>query len=171
MQRLEEAEKRRSEEKERRGAQENERVAKEQQGTQKVAARTFTKGFLAELQSSVVQNLQDAGFFYDPLEAEVKNTFIPWLLNEMSGSLDTTAVARQIADDLIGAASARQQMLVNEAASLREAERAAAAELAAVAQAEADAAAKASEEAAVAAEVSSAGEGDGAPEPASDEIN
>ena len=53
-QRLEEAEKRRMHEKERRVAQEKERVAREAQVTEKVAARTFTKGFLSELQSSVV---------------------------------------------------------------------------------------------------------------------
>ena len=73
-QRLEEGEKRRSEEKARRVQQEKERVAREQQVTEKVAARTFTKGFLSELKTSVVSNLLDAGFFYDPLEAEVTNT-------------------------------------------------------------------------------------------------
>ena len=61
------------------------RVAREAQVTEKVAARTFTKGFLSELQSQVVQNLSDAGFFFDPLEAEVTNTFMPWLLDSMTG--------------------------------------------------------------------------------------
>merc|ERR1719269_437472 len=87
-QRLEEAEKRRSQEKERRVQQEKERVAREAQVTEKVAARTFTKGFLSELQTSVVSNLQDAGFFYDPLEAEVRENFMPWLLDTMAESMD-----------------------------------------------------------------------------------
>merc|ERR1719460_3485226 len=96
-QRLEEAEKRRFEEKERRVQQEKERVAREAQVTEKVAARSFTKGFLAELQSSVVNNLQDAGFFYDPLEAEVTKEFMPWLMESMTDKLDMVTVARQIA--------------------------------------------------------------------------
>merc|ERR1719271_304691 len=105
-QRLEEAEKRRFEEKERRVQQEKERVAREAQVTEKVAARTFTKGFLSELQSSVVSNLQDAGFFYDPLEEEVNSDFMPWLMESMTQNLDMVSVARAIADDLLSAAGA-----------------------------------------------------------------
>merc|ERR1719375_1396416 len=100
-QRLEEAEKRRSQEKERRVQQEKERVAREQQVTEKVAARTFTKGFLSELKSSVVSNLQDVGFFYEPLEQEVTTSFIPWLMDSMSTELDSLSVARAIADELL----------------------------------------------------------------------
>ena len=80
--------------------QEKERVAREAQVAEKVAARTFTKGFLSELQTSVVSNLTDAGFFYDPLEAEVTNEFMPWLMESMTEKLDMVTVARQIADDL-----------------------------------------------------------------------
>jgi len=120
-QRLEEAEKRRFEEKERRLEQERRRVEREQQVTEKVAARTFTKGFLQELQSSVVDNLKDAGFFYDPLEAEVKDNFMPWLMDATEASMDQLRVARAIADDLIEAAGVRQAMMLAEAAKLREA--------------------------------------------------
>lgn len=108
-QRLEEAEKRRTAEKQRRVEQEKERVRQEQEVTEKVAARTFAKGFLSQLQSQVVQNLSEAGFFYDPLEAEVTNTFLPWLMENMASKLDTLAIARALADDLIADASKRQQ--------------------------------------------------------------
>ena len=118
-QRLEEAEKRRSQEKERRVQQEKERVAREAQVTEKVAARTFTKGFLSELQTSVVSNLQDAGFFYDPLEAEVTNEFMPWLMDDMSEKLDMLQVARAIADDLLAAAGTRKAQMAAEAARLQ----------------------------------------------------
>ena len=118
-QRLEEAEKRRSQEKERRVQQEKERVAREQQVTEKVAARTFTKGFLAELQSSVVSNLQDAGFFYDPLEEEVNSEFMPWLMDSMNTQLDLLQVARAIADDMITAASSSKATAAEEAARLQ----------------------------------------------------
>ena len=118
-QRLEEAEKRRSQEKERRVQQEKERVAREAQVTEKVAARTFTKGFLSELQSSVVSNLQDAGFFYDPLEAEVTQDFMPWLMESMAEKLDMLQVARAIADDLLSAAGAKKAQMAAEAARLQ----------------------------------------------------
>ena len=123
-QRLEEAEKRRAQEKERRVAQEKQRVAREQQVTEKVAARTFTKGFLSELQTSVVSNLQDAGFFYDPLEAEVSGEFMPWLMDTMAEKLDSYNVAAAIADELLAAAGTRFAAMAEEAAKL-EAEKAA----------------------------------------------
>jgi len=82
-QRMEEAEKRRFEEKERRVAQEQARVQQEQQVTEKVAARTFTKGYLADLHNAVFANLSDAGFFYNPLEREVTTNFLPWLMTAM----------------------------------------------------------------------------------------
>jgi hypothetical protein len=140
-QRLEEAEKRRAQEKERRVQQEKERVAREQQVTEKVAARTFTKGFLAELQSSVVSNLSDAGFFYDPLETEVTNEFMPWLMSEMNERLETLDVASAIADEILRAAGARQAEMAEEAARLatEAAARKAAAEKAAAEKAAMDA--------------------------------
>lgn len=107
-QRLEEAEKRRTEEKQRRVEQEKQRVQQEQEVTEKVAARTFTKGFLSQLQSQVVQNLADAGFFFDPLETEVTSNFMPWLMDSMTTKLDTLAIARALADDLIADAARRQ---------------------------------------------------------------
>ena len=118
-QRLEESEKRRSEEKARRMQQEKERVAREQEVTQKVAARTFTKGFLSELKTSVVANLQDAGFFYDPLEAEVTNNFMPYLMSEMNNQLDTLSVARAIADQLLADAASRNEQKAEEMAKLQ----------------------------------------------------
>jgi hypothetical protein len=158
-QRLEEAEKRRFEEKERRVEQERERVEREQTVTEKVAARTFTKGFLSELQSSVVDNLKDSGFFYDPLEAEVKDTFVPWLLDSMEASVNQLRVARELTDDLIEAAGMRQGLMALEAAKLREqveeAKRKAAEEAAAAAAA---AEAAAAEAAAAAAEAPAEGE-------------
>lgn len=165
-QRLEEAEKRRMHEKERRVAQEKERVAREQQVTEKVAARAFTKGFLSELQSSVVSNLSDAGFFYDPLEAEIANDFLPGLMDSMSAELDMLQVARAIADDLIAAAGTRKVTMMEEQLRLQKFadERAAAItkketdKQAAIAAADAIAAEKAAAAAAAAAEAAAAEE-------------
>jgi len=156
-QRLEAAEKRRFEEKERRVVQEEERVERERAVTAKVAARTFTKGFLSELQSAVVENLKDAGFFYDPLEAEVREDFVPWLLDAMDERVDQMRVARAIADRLILAAGGRQEEMLAEAVKLAAAmEEAKAAKAAARAVADAAAA----EAAAAAAAAAEAAEGE-----------
>ena len=128
-QRLEEAEKRRFEEKERRVGQEQERVERERQVAEKVAARVFAKGFLSELHSSVVGNLKDAGFFYDPLESEVTSSFLPWVDDQVDAQLEAMRASRQLAGELIEAAAARSQAVLAEAAALREADPAHAAEL------------------------------------------
>eukprot|EP00326_Haptolina_ericina_P039246 CAMPEP_0181245602 /NCGR_PEP_ID=MMETSP1096-20121128/43525_1 /TAXON_ID=156174 ORGANISM="Chrysochromulina ericina, Strain CCMP281" /NCGR_SAMPLE_ID=MMETSP1096 /ASSEMBLY_ACC=CAM_ASM_000453 /LENGTH=380 /DNA_ID=CAMNT_0023342317 /DNA_START=46 /DNA_END=1188 /DNA_ORIENTATION=+ len=169
-QRLEEAEKRRTEEKQRRVEQEKQRVKQEQEVTEKVAARTFTKGFLSQLQGQVVQNLADAGFFFDPLEAEVTNNFMPWLVDSMAAKLDTLAVARAMADDLIAAAARRQEDKAAEFEKCRQlvAEAKAAAEAAALAAAE-EAARIAAEEAAAAAAAAEAPAAEGAGEEAAGE--
>lgn len=164
-QRLEEAEKRRFEEKERRVEQERERVEREQQVTEKVAARTFTKGFLSDLQSSVVENLKESGFFFDPLEAEVKDTFVPWLLDSMEASVEQLRVARELTDDLIETAGMRQRLMQLEANKLRE--QVEEAKLAAVA--EASAAAAAAEAAAAAAAEAAAAPAEEAPAEAAEE--
>ena len=124
--------------------QEQERVQREQQVTEKVAARTFAKGFLSELHSSVVENLKDAGFFFDPLEAEVTNHFLPWLMESVDTSLEQVRTARALADELIEAAAMRTELMKAEAVKLRGAVD------------EAKAKAKAEEEAAAAAEAAAA---------------
>lgn len=152
-QRLEAAEQRRVDEKDRRIKQEKERVERERAVAAKVAARTFTMGFLSELQSAVVENLKDAGYFYDPLEAEVRQDFVPWLLDAMDAPLDQMRVARAIADQLIAAAGGRQSEMLAEAARL-----AAEMEAAKAAKAEASAEGKAAAEAAAAAAAAEAAE-------------
>jgi radial spoke head protein 3 len=159
-QRLEEAEKRRFEEKERRIGQERERVEREQQVTEKVAARTFAKGFLSELHSSVVDNLKDAGFFYDPLEQEVTSSFLPGLMQQVDERLESMRTSRALAGELIEAAALRSQAMLAEAAKLRTEVEAAKAKLAAE-KAEAAAAAAAEAEAAAAAAAAAAAEAAG----------
>lgn len=74
---------------------------------------------MSELKSSVVANLQDTGFFYDPLEREITETFMPHLLSEMETHLDSLTIARQIADELLAAAGTRKQKIAEEQAKLQ----------------------------------------------------
>ena len=95
------------------------KAAAADQLTEKVAARTFAKGFLSELHSSVVDNLKDAGFFYDPLEQEVTSNFLPGLMQQVDVQLESMRTSRQLAGELIEAAAVRSQAMLAEAAKLR----------------------------------------------------
>jgi hypothetical protein len=72
VQRLEGEAMRRYAEKERRLAQERTRVAAKAQLEQKVAARVFAQSLLSQLRGTVFDSLHDSGYFYDPLQREVR---------------------------------------------------------------------------------------------------
>ena len=102
-------------------AQDKSRLQQEQQVTEKVAARSFTKGYLSDLHTKVFANLNDAGFFYNPLEREVRNNFLPWLTSAMHQQMDVVRVPHELADDLITGAVQRNTAMAQEAADLRKA--------------------------------------------------
>jgi hypothetical protein len=101
MQRLEEQERRRREEKERRMQQKREALLKEKETAEKVAARAFAQSYLSDLLPSVFSNLNQGGFFYDPVEREVEGQFLPWLMDETVKVLDQRILARALLDSLI----------------------------------------------------------------------
>ena len=79
VQRLEAEERRKAAEKKRRVEQENKRVRQEEEVMEKVAARGFAKSYLADLHSAVFDKLVGTGHFFDPVEREVDDVFMPWL--------------------------------------------------------------------------------------------
>lgn len=100
-QRMEAAEKRKVEEKERRLAQERSRVEREKVVCQKVAASTFARGYLSGIMESVFDKLYDTGFFYDPVEKEVADIFMPWLVEEAATSMNNRAVAAAAVEKVV----------------------------------------------------------------------
>ena len=78
-QRMEAAEQRKAEEKERRLAQERARVQREAEVREKIAAQTFARGYLNGLVGGVFERMYEDGFFYDPVERELEESFLPWL--------------------------------------------------------------------------------------------
>ena len=109
VQRLEAEERRKAAEKERRVEQENRRVRQEEEVMEKVAARGFAKSYLADLHSAVFDKLVGTGHFFDPVEREVDDVFMPWLHNQTANYLDQVVAARQLANDLLSGALALQQ--------------------------------------------------------------
>jgi len=153
-QRMEAAEKRRYEEKQRRLEQERGRLEAEKTVADKVAARTFAKSYVGELVGEVFDDLVESGHFYDPLEKEVSDDFMPWLLDQVGAELDTVRTAKSLVDNVIQRAIELRAEQVSEVREARAAE-----EAAVVVAAEAEAAVAAEAEAA---EAAAAAEGDAA---------
>lgn len=101
MQRLEEQERRHSEEKERRMKQQREVLKKERETAEKIAARAFAQSYLADLVPSVFSTLRDNGYFYDPVERDVEQGFVPWIMDEVAKRVDKTVLGRTMLDMII----------------------------------------------------------------------
>ncbi|XP_019908727.2 radial spoke head protein 3 homolog [Esox lucius] len=101
VQRLEEQERRRREEKERRIAQQRQVLEKERETVEKIAARAFARQYLADLLPTVYSTLRDRGYFYDPVERDIETGFLPWLMSEVTNTLEKRYVARTVLDMLI----------------------------------------------------------------------
>ena len=98
VQRLEDAERRRTNEKERRIAEQLRIVKEKQEITEKIAARAFAQSYLNTLVPTIFDNLTNNGFFHDKIEAEINSSFLPWLSSEVLKNLERSNVARKIVD-------------------------------------------------------------------------
>ncbi|XP_033118105.1 radial spoke head protein 3 homolog [Anneissia japonica] len=100
-QRLEEQERRHREEKERRMKQQREVLKKERETAEKIAARAFAQSYLADLVPSVFGTLSDNGYFYDPVERDVENGFMPWIMDEVEKEINKSLLGRTMLDAII----------------------------------------------------------------------
>jgi len=101
VQRLEAESKRIFEEKQRRIEQQEAALKREVEICEKVAARAFASDYLQDLHTSVFDKLMDNGTFYDPVEKEVEDEFLPWLMNQVQSETATRNQARILTDLLI----------------------------------------------------------------------
>ena len=100
-QRLEEQDRRRTHEKEKRMQQQREALLKERETAKKIAARAFAKSYLTDLVPSVFDALTAHGYFYDHVEREIVEDFIPWLMGEVKEDLTNSIDARRLLDNII----------------------------------------------------------------------
>lgn len=101
QQRLEEQERRHREEKERRMRQQREVLRKEKETAEKIAARAFAQSYLADLVPTVFGTLSDNGYFYDPVERDIEQGFLPWLMDRVTERLEKSEQGRMVLDGLL----------------------------------------------------------------------
>mmetsp|Transcript_36523 Transcript_36523/g.46880 ORF Transcript_36523/g.46880 Transcript_36523/m.46880 type:complete len:395 (-) Transcript_36523:364-1548(-) len=101
IQRLEAQAKRRFAEKQRRVTQEKEQRAARAELQEKVAARHFTRSYLHNLHDSVFDGLEETGHFYDPVQKEVSEDFIPWVFDAVQSNLNEISTAREATEQLL----------------------------------------------------------------------
>jgi len=113
-QRLKEKDRRLTEEKQRRIRQQKEALIKEKETADKIAARAFARSYLADLVPSVFSTLRVGGYFFDPVERDVEECFLPGILdqvveiqeNRLVSRLITDMIIREVAEKLVVAKSA-----------------------------------------------------------------
>uniref|UniRef100_UPI00398E632F radial spoke head protein 3 homolog n=1 Tax=Pristiophorus japonicus TaxID=55135 RepID=UPI00398E632F len=101
VQRMEERERRHKEEKKRRMAQQQEVLTKEKESSDKIAARAFAQNYLADLIPTIFSTLRDNGYFYDPVEKDVENVFMPWLMGAVRKSIEKRILGRTMLDVIL----------------------------------------------------------------------
>ncbi|KAJ7988033.1 hypothetical protein DPEC_G00319440 [Dallia pectoralis] len=101
VQRLEEQERRHREEKERRIIQQRQVLEKERETVEKIAAQAFARQYLTDMLPSVYGTLRDQGYFYDPVERDIERGFLPWVMTQVTNTMEKRYVARTLLDMLI----------------------------------------------------------------------
>lgn len=97
VQRLKEQERRHRKEKERRIAQQQEALRKELELMQSNAVRAYTKEHLAELFPAIFISQRPK----DPVEKEIEDHFLPWLMTEVHVRMEKRTRTRQVLDALV----------------------------------------------------------------------
>ncbi|ETK94093.1 hypothetical protein F442_02878 [Phytophthora nicotianae P10297] len=101
VQRLEAEAKRRFAEKQRRLDEETARLAAQAELEEKVAARASAKQYLANLHAQVFDTLVESGHFFDPLAKDVKQNFLPGLLESAAARAHQLDAGRKLLDAIL----------------------------------------------------------------------
>eukprot|EP00731_Ephydatia_muelleri_P035147 Em0099g19a len=86
---------------ERRMQQQREALLKEKETAEKIAAKAFAQSYLSDLVPSVFSNLNEQGFFFDPVERQIDTSIVPWMLEAAEEVLCKKTVSRFVLDAII----------------------------------------------------------------------
>lgn len=98
---MEEAEKRKENEKSRRIIEQEKLYQEKQAVSSKLAAQNASKTLLKNMIPNVVTALTANGYFYDAIQREVEESFLPWLSTQVSTRLSDEVLAYLILDGRI----------------------------------------------------------------------
>ncbi|XP_017785256.1 PREDICTED: radial spoke head protein 3 homolog isoform X2 [Nicrophorus vespilloides] len=99
--RLQELEKRLQYEKERRLAEYEEGMRVQKDLEERIAGAVLMQGYMADLLPSVLEGLEDEGFLTDNIKQNVDESFIPWLMKEVTSELQEMVSSRDVLTDIV----------------------------------------------------------------------
>ncbi|CAG9840899.1 unnamed protein product [Diabrotica balteata] len=99
--RLEEREKRLVKEKERRMAELEEGLKSQKEMEERIAAAVLMQGYMANLLPSVLEGLESEGCLVDTVKQDLEDSFMPWLLKEVTVELQEMVSSRDILADIV----------------------------------------------------------------------
>lgn len=101
VQRLEAEAKRKYAEKQRRLDEEKKRLSAQAELEEKVAARAYAKRYLSDLHTQVFDSLVETGHFYDPMLKDVKEVFLPQVVENAAAIAQEMDVVRKLVESLL----------------------------------------------------------------------
>ncbi|KAK9885623.1 hypothetical protein WA026_012388 [Henosepilachna vigintioctopunctata] len=100
-QRLIEKEKRLQREKEKRLKEYEDGIKIQKQMEERIAASVLMQGYLADLLPSILEGLESEGVLLDNIKQDIDNTFMPWLMKEVTTELEDIVSSRDILSDIV----------------------------------------------------------------------
>ncbi|KAJ7342147.1 hypothetical protein JRQ81_009177 [Phrynocephalus forsythii] len=65
---------------------------------EKVAARAFTVQYMSNLIPSALSSLQNKGFFYDNVQREIEEQFLPYVMDTVEQKMEKRILGRIVTD-------------------------------------------------------------------------
>ncbi|CAH0556844.1 unnamed protein product [Brassicogethes aeneus] len=100
-QRIEEREKRLLKEKERRLKDHEEGLKIQKEMEERIAGAVLMQGYLANLLPSVLEGLESEGYLMDSIKQDVDDSFMPWLMKEVTNELEEVVSSRDLLTDIV----------------------------------------------------------------------
>jgi hypothetical protein len=76
-------------------------VAQEKVVAAKLAAQTAARAYLADLPNTIIDGLQKAGTFIEPVVKQVEQEFLPWLITRVVHELEQVDQAQFEVNDIV----------------------------------------------------------------------
>ncbi|KAF5269178.1 hypothetical protein FQR65_LT02478 [Abscondita terminalis] len=100
-QRIEERERRLQDEKRRRMKDFEEGLIIQKEMEERIAAAVLMQGYMADLLPSVLEGLEEEGFLTDNIKKDVDESFMPWLMKEVTNELQEMVSSRDVLLDIV----------------------------------------------------------------------